>query len=428
MSDRDALLAAIRAQPDEDTPRLMFADWLEENDPAPGAPNGPAARANFIRAQVELARTPPWEPFAVKCRWRRPDIATGKPFLGQLPAAGYSQVSWAPLPFRRGFGWAIEVRSAGMWDEFAEPLFDFEPIGRVSFWHATLDAWRHIAASECVRNFRELVLETNPIEPLIALRDRPAARGITDIRFRRASGAGMPEVVEDLFLSPLGGAVRGLHFHTGYESTRALIDAINTGGPLERLSFSVMGVTAEYARQLFDGPAASSLKEFSLRNEPLGGAGLAVLASDLPPGLLDLALDHVGVQPAAVEALARSGRVANLRRLDLSRNALPPRATRVLSLSRPLAGLRALALRNCSVGDKGVRHLTQSKFWPNLVELDLRQNPISGAGVRHLLDAPVPPDLSALVLDGGAFGGDGRAALARKYGDAVVYVASEIPG
>ena len=29
MSDRDALLAAIRAQPDEDTPRLIFADWLE---------------------------------------------------------------------------------------------------------------------------------------------------------------------------------------------------------------------------------------------------------------------------------------------------------------------------------------------------------------------------------------------------------------
>ena len=29
LSDRDALLAAIRANPEEDTPRLMFADWLD---------------------------------------------------------------------------------------------------------------------------------------------------------------------------------------------------------------------------------------------------------------------------------------------------------------------------------------------------------------------------------------------------------------
>lgn len=31
MSDRAALLAAIKAFPEEDTPRLVFADWLDEN-------------------------------------------------------------------------------------------------------------------------------------------------------------------------------------------------------------------------------------------------------------------------------------------------------------------------------------------------------------------------------------------------------------
>jgi Ran GTPase-activating protein (RanGAP) involved in mRNA processing and transport len=238
----------------------------------------------------------------------------------------------------------------------------------------------------------------------------------------------MPEVVEDLFRAPLGGALRGVHLHAGYESTRELIDAINTAGPLERLSFSVMGITAEYARQLFAGPAASALKEFSLRNEPLGEMGMAILAYDLPASLLDLTLDQVGVQPEGLESLARSDRIANLRRLNLSRNSLPPRAMRVLSLSRPLAGLRSLHLQNCNVGDKGVRHLTRSKFWLNLVELDLRQNPISPAGVKHLLNAPLPPDLTALVLDREAFGGDSRSALAKKYGDAVVFAASEVPG
>ena len=32
MSDRDGLLAAILAEPGDDTPRLVYADWLDEND------------------------------------------------------------------------------------------------------------------------------------------------------------------------------------------------------------------------------------------------------------------------------------------------------------------------------------------------------------------------------------------------------------
>jgi uncharacterized protein (TIGR02996 family) len=51
MTDHDALLAAILARPDEDTPRLAFADWLQENDDPD--------RGEFIRLEVELARTPP---------------------------------------------------------------------------------------------------------------------------------------------------------------------------------------------------------------------------------------------------------------------------------------------------------------------------------------------------------------------------------
>ncbi len=48
MNDHDALLHAIGEHPEEDTPRLMFADWLDEN----GEPD----RADFVRNQVELAR------------------------------------------------------------------------------------------------------------------------------------------------------------------------------------------------------------------------------------------------------------------------------------------------------------------------------------------------------------------------------------
>ncbi|MFO0845576.1 MAG: TIGR02996 domain-containing protein [Gemmataceae bacterium] len=42
-----AFLAAIRDEPDEDLPRLAYADWLDEH--------GQAERAEFIRVQVELS-------------------------------------------------------------------------------------------------------------------------------------------------------------------------------------------------------------------------------------------------------------------------------------------------------------------------------------------------------------------------------------
>ncbi|MCS6865742.1 MAG: TIGR02996 domain-containing protein [Gemmataceae bacterium] len=51
MSDSEALLAAIIANPADDTPRLIYADWLEENDRV--------EEAEFIRVQCRLASLPP---------------------------------------------------------------------------------------------------------------------------------------------------------------------------------------------------------------------------------------------------------------------------------------------------------------------------------------------------------------------------------
>jgi uncharacterized protein (TIGR02996 family) len=56
-----AMLAAVKAAPDDDTPRLALADVLAETDPGEG---GDAAWAEFIRVQCELARTD-------KKRWYR---------------------------------------------------------------------------------------------------------------------------------------------------------------------------------------------------------------------------------------------------------------------------------------------------------------------------------------------------------------------
>jgi uncharacterized protein (TIGR02996 family) len=54
MGDGEALLRAILDQPKEETPRLVYADWCDEN--------GQPERAEFIRVQVTIAgwgTTPP---------------------------------------------------------------------------------------------------------------------------------------------------------------------------------------------------------------------------------------------------------------------------------------------------------------------------------------------------------------------------------
>lgn len=45
------LLSAVLAAPDDDAPRLIIADWLDEN--------GDDARAEFIRLQIDIANHPP---------------------------------------------------------------------------------------------------------------------------------------------------------------------------------------------------------------------------------------------------------------------------------------------------------------------------------------------------------------------------------
>jgi uncharacterized protein (TIGR02996 family) len=51
MTDREALVRAVLAAPEDDAPRLVFADWCDEN--------GDSEWAEFIRLQVERPQEPP---------------------------------------------------------------------------------------------------------------------------------------------------------------------------------------------------------------------------------------------------------------------------------------------------------------------------------------------------------------------------------
>ncbi len=92
MEERDALLAAILATPDIDTPRLAFADWLQEH--------GDDARAEFIRVQVAIAQTPKDDPELASLHKRQWELLSPNRmvWLGEWILA--HEKGWV---FRRGF-------------------------------------------------------------------------------------------------------------------------------------------------------------------------------------------------------------------------------------------------------------------------------------------------------------------------------------
>src|SRR3954463_15181880 len=99
MNPDAALLAEIVANPDDDLPRRVYADWLDEN--------GDDDRAEFIRGQVRLAGMELWDEgytsLDVRCRQLE---RTHPEWLGPLhPFVKRSErfCGDRDRPFRRGF-------------------------------------------------------------------------------------------------------------------------------------------------------------------------------------------------------------------------------------------------------------------------------------------------------------------------------------
>src|SRR5262245_7539690 len=129
MTDHDALLRAICENPREDTPRLAFADWLEEN--------GQSERAAFIRTDVAMALREEWD--AERLWW---EALPGRLLInrftwtGSVPLPEYPnpRLFWYEGPlFRRGFPWAVEVRDLGELRERAAELFASHPVEYLAF-------------------------------------------------------------------------------------------------------------------------------------------------------------------------------------------------------------------------------------------------------------------------------------------------------
>jgi uncharacterized protein (TIGR02996 family) len=153
VSEEAAFLTAIAAQPEEDTPRLAFADWLDERDRA--------EEAELIRVQCELEpirhlhgeeRTDELHKLADTLYWA-PREAAERWFVDRVGPRGHD----VGVVFRRGF--AEELRLPVQWFlEHGEAIREHFPLLQrlVVF---RLNGWgERLAACEHLRGLRELDL------------------------------------------------------------------------------------------------------------------------------------------------------------------------------------------------------------------------------------------------------------------------------
>ncbi len=180
-TDERAFLDAIIAAPDDDTARLVYADWLTEN----GRPD----RGTFIRVQIELARTPPTTEEDERRRRvlieRQDDLIKRYKTIWLAPFLPFAKDS----AFERGFVEALEV-PASTFLQNAEKWLALTPLTRVRF--TVCNAWDSSSASSVwwaerlftspllsrleVIELEYLQLTEEDIEPLAAAPDLPRLR------------------------------------------------------------------------------------------------------------------------------------------------------------------------------------------------------------------------------------------------------------
>jgi uncharacterized protein (TIGR02996 family) len=185
MTDGEALMRAILEAPDDDAPRLVFADWLQEN--------GRDGAATYIRFAV-ANREGVWLPLGTAALHGPHPLAGHPKKWTRDPTNGRAEVS-------RGFIRSIELEPAHFLRIAAE-LFETEPITRVQltgtypervFWAGTW-GWNSDAARPVPRShvlpkvlYDSLDLTTGPRWPSVEDAERQLSRAC--VRYgRRLAG------------------------------------------------------------------------------------------------------------------------------------------------------------------------------------------------------------------------------------------------
>jgi uncharacterized protein (TIGR02996 family) len=183
----------IKEYPDDDTPRLIFADWLQEHGNAAAA-----ARGEFLRSRVLRQRLPPDDPTHGLLKRREGELFTAYRWAWLGPLADQARY------------WEFDRGLVQIWAQ-AERVLSAE----VTAWSATEAAYwvdsltlsdvtpRHLsqlAESPLLEHLSTVDLSDNRLQSLRTLFDRPGVRQLHRLVLSRNRLRG--EAIASLTASP----------------------------------------------------------------------------------------------------------------------------------------------------------------------------------------------------------------------------------
>jgi uncharacterized protein (TIGR02996 family) len=296
MSVEEGLLHDVCSNPDDMAPRLVYADWLEEQ----GDPKS-LARAEFIRVQVELAGGPD-EKRAKVLRRREEELLAEWGKAWAKPVRKF----FSKLTFRRGFVERATLKAL-TFVEHAPTFLSLTPLR-----HAKL---------------------RDPKDHVDRLTACPHLERLDSL---------------------------SLNFgQLGMARTRAFMTSPHLG-KLSALDLGNNNMAANGLRAVVDAaPRLGRLTALALDDDTVRDAGVDILAaSELLGRLTDLNLQNNEITTAGARALAASPRCAGLVELNVSRNGyIGVDGVRALLSSPHLTGLRRLRLWGTGVGEQQQRAL-----------------------------------------------------------------------
>jgi uncharacterized protein (TIGR02996 family) len=323
----ETFLQAIREAPEDDTPRLVYADWLDEHDQP--------ERAEFIRAQIHMTRLSPHSRRRTPLLRRVRELlaAHGEVWLQSLP-------KWARrhCGFHRGFVMHITC-TALQFIKHGEALMRAAPV-------------------------RSLQIHRGEGR-IIALAESPPLAGLTALNLRYNS-AGDADA-EALAASPHLRHLTTLRL--GGNNIRAAGARALAASPyLSNLSCFELSGTPVLA-ELAAAPWLARLIELDLAGTAPIRALLA--SSHLPrPKVLSLRANYL--QDEGAELLAASPLLEQVVSLDLTANYIEQRGIQALAASPYLTHVRKLNLYGNRFGDAGAYALLASPHLGQLRQLNVR--------------------------------------------------------
>jgi uncharacterized protein (TIGR02996 family) len=422
MRHADGFLKDIVAHPDDDTPRLVFADWLDENGGAEGT-----ARAEFIRAQCARATLPDDAPQRWELLERERTLLRqyGKHWCGPLRRF---VKRWE---FRRGFVEAVALRTETFL-EHAEELFRLTPIRDIQL----IAPERHLSdLAECPALRRLAGLNLSHADINVA-------------RFRKLAHSPRLRRLQRLGLRGTGlCSDAGVRFLSACENLSGLtaLDVSDFRGDL-RPGRRVLGrrrrreerqaepISEKRIRALADSPYLKGLTALRIGGYGFGARDMVHALADSPLlerlHTLDLRHDHVAFEymdpseaaaapPLPLEHLLRSPRMANLRELCLDRATTAlyweemPDAFEALRDSPHVANLTVLYIGGAFLTGDQLGHLVKARHLTNLVELHLVGNEIDDTEAQALAGVTHWPRLRVLNLNENAITDKGLRSLAK---------------